>query len=336
MSWITQFSWATAPDDLFLIEIEVSTQTEKDRETAAQLALLRLLTKVTGIKSIPRIEEISAALRRPSAFYSGFSYKESEETLDFTITYNFDKNLVLDLVKKANLPYWWSNRPKVLVWLALDDGSEKILSSSDSHVMHAFLQERAEERGISLELPIMDVPDRRLISYKELKAGIAYRIDEASHRYLGDVSLIGKARASEFSIDQPYFDGSWEFWIENELFNVGFTGVTAREGARIGVDLVADTFAAKYALFSSSMRKYDWIISGINNLSKYADLKNYFESLEIIDEFFVSSLSRDQVRISISSRASEQKIKELLVKKKVIFVDPFHRGPEMRFRWGEG
>ena len=329
-------SWAEPQDGFFMIELEVATQKEKERTNAARRALLRLLTKVTGVKSIPRSEGVLAALNRPEGFYSGFSYKENIETQNFTITYNFDKNLVLDLLKESDLPYWWGKRPKVVVWLALDEGTEKILSSSDRHVMHAFLRERADARGVSLIFPMMDVPDRRLVSYKELKSGVAYQIDTASLRYLGDLSLIGRAKTAESALDEPYFDGTWEFWFENEHFSIDFESVTAREGARIGVDLIADVFAAKFSVFSGSEKEYNWVISGITDLKKYADLKNYFEKLEIIDEFFIINLSRDRVILRITSRASERKIRELLLNKKVIFVDSFHRGPNTRFRWGEG
>jgi len=330
------YSWGVSDETLFKVELAVNSQTEKERENNAQRALLRLLTKVTGLRNIPRSEEVLVSLKEPGRFYSGFSYKENAETQDFTITYNFDKNLVLDLVKESNLPYWWSDRPQVIVWLALEEGSEKILSSSDNHVFQALLRERADDRGINLQLPIMDVEDRRLTSYKEIRSGLAYNIDAASVRYSSNVSLVGKAKASELSLDDPYFDGSWEFWFEDEHFIVDFESLSARESARIGVDLVADIFASRFAVFSGSQRNYNWIITGITDLSGYASLKKYFENLEIIDEFFVSSLSRDQVTLSISSRASEEKIRDLLVKKKVIHVDPFYRGPDSRFRWGRG
>ena len=81
----------------FSIDLEVSSQSEKERTSAAGTALLRLLTKTTGIKSIPRSEDILAAVDKPEAFYSGFSYKKNDETQGFTITYDFDENLVLGL-----------------------------------------------------------------------------------------------------------------------------------------------------------------------------------------------------------------------------------------------
>ena len=125
-------------------------------------------------------------------FYSGFSYKPNDEGDGFLITYDFDKYLILDLIGEAKLPYWWSVRPRVVIWLALDHSSQEILSSSDSHGFVRHLRERAMARGIEVELPIMDVKDRSFVSYKELMSGIAHQIDQASTRYAGGYLPGGK------------------------------------------------------------------------------------------------------------------------------------------------
>ena len=50
---------------LFKVELAVNSQTEKERENNAQRALLRLLTKVTGLRNIPRSEEVLVSLKEP-------------------------------------------------------------------------------------------------------------------------------------------------------------------------------------------------------------------------------------------------------------------------------
>jgi len=50
----------------------------------------------------------------------------------------------------------------------------------------------------------------------------------------------------------------------------------------------------------------------------------------------LEKLSVDQVVFSISTRASEKKIVELLAKRKVLVENPFYRGPGLGFKIGEG
>ena len=331
-------AWGSADGELYLVELEVDSQSSVERDLGAKNALIDLLTKVTGLRNIPRSQKIIEALKRPSAYYSGFSYKSNpnNDNGGFLISYDFDKYLVLDLIVEAKLPYWWTARPGIIIWLALDDSSQTILSSSDSHSFVRHLRERAMERGIKAELPIMDVQDQKLISYKGLMSGIAHQIDEASTRYAADIYLVGKVREMEFSMDEPFFEGRWEFWFENEFLSADFKGITAPEAAELGIDFVVDAVVANDAVFALEEQEYQWAVAGIDSVDEYIRLKNIFEDLEFIDSFFLKKLSLGQVTFNISTRASEKKIVELLSKRKVLVENPFYRGPGLGFQIGEG
>jgi hypothetical protein len=242
----------------------------------------------------------------------------------------------LDLIGEAKLPYWWSVRPRVVIWLALDHSLQQILSSSDSHGFVRHLRERAIARGIEVELPIMDVKDRSLVSYKELISGIAHQIDQASTRYAADIYLVGKVKEMEFSMDDPFFEGRWEFWFDDEFLTADFKSLTVQEAAELGIDLVVDAVVANDAVFALEQQEYQWVVTGIDSVHEYVRLKNIFEDLEFIDTFFLEKLSVDQVVFSISTRASEKKIVELLAKRKVLVENPFYRGPGLGFKIGEG
>ncbi|MFL2526827.1 MAG: DUF2066 domain-containing protein [Candidatus Azotimanducaceae bacterium] len=329
-------AWGASDSELYLIELEVDSQSPVARDLVAQEALIELLTKVTGLRNIPRSRKITEALNNPSAYYSGFSYKSNNDDSGFLINYDFDKYLVLDLVGEAKLPYWWSARPGIIIWLALDHSSQEILSSSDSHSFVRHLRERAMARGIKAELPIMDVQDQRLISYKGLISGIAHQIDQASTRYAADIYLVGKVREMEFSMDEPFFEGRWEFWFDNEFLAADFKSMTAREAAKYGIDFVVDAVVANDAVFALEQQEYQWVVAGIDSVEEYIRLKNIFEDLEFIDKFFLEKLSVSQVTFNISTRASEKKIVELLSKRKVLVENPFYRGPGLGFQIGEG
>ncbi len=330
------FCWGEADGELYLVERQVDSQSSAERDMVAKDALIGLLTKVTGLRHIPRSQKIKKALNAPAAFYSGFSYKPYNDGDGFLITYDFDKYLVLDLIGEAKLPYWWSVRPKVIIWLALDHSSQEIIGSSDSHGFVQHLRERAIARGIQAELPIMDVKDLSLVSYKELMSGIAHQIDQASTRYAADIYLVGKVKEMEFSMDEPFFEGRWEFWFDDEFLTTDFESLTVQEAAELGVDFVVDAVVASDAVFALEQQEYQWVVTGIDSVDEYVRLKNIFEDLEFIDTFFLEKLSVDQVAFSISTRASEKKIVELFAKQKVLVENPFYRGPGLGFQIGEG
>ena len=129
-------AWGAADGELYLVELEVDSQSSVERDLGAKNALIDLLTKVTGLRNIPRSQKIREALKRPSVYYSGFSYTPNpkSDSGGFLISYDFDKYLVLDLIVEAKLPYWWSARPGIIIWLALEDSSQTILSLSLIHI----------------------------------------------------------------------------------------------------------------------------------------------------------------------------------------------------------
>ena len=137
-------------------------------------------------------------------------------------------------------------------------------------------------------------------------------------------------------MDEPFFEGRWEFWFDDEFLTTDFKSLTVQEAAELGIDLVVDAVVANDAVFALEQQEYQWVVTGIDSVAEYVRLKNIFEDLEFIDTFFLEKLSVDQVVFSISTRASEKKIVELLAKQKVLVENPFYRGPGSGFKIGEG
>ena len=79
------FCWGEADGELYLVEREVDSQSSVERDSVAKDALIGLLTKVTGLRNVPRSLKIKEALNGPAAFYSGFSYKPDNEGDGFLI-----------------------------------------------------------------------------------------------------------------------------------------------------------------------------------------------------------------------------------------------------------
>ena len=144
-------------------------------------------------------------------------------------------------------------------------------------------------------------------------SGIAHQIDQASTRYAADIYLVGKVKEMEFSMDEPFFEGRWEFWFDDEFLTADFKSLTIQEAAGQGIDLVVDAVVANDAVFALEQQEYQWVVTGIDSIHEYVRLKNIFEDLEFIDTFFLEKLSVDQVVFSISTRASEKKLLNFLL-----------------------
>ena len=75
----------------------------------------------------------------------------------------FSAPLIDQLLASENIPVWGSNRPSVLVWMALQDatGSRSMLNSESGAEIIDFMRRFGEERGLPIIFPLLDIEDRR-------------------------------------------------------------------------------------------------------------------------------------------------------------------------------
>ena len=97
---------------------------------------------------------------------------------------------VLGLIRDAGLPVWRANRPTVVAWVVLDDGSERrILGAESTHPAIEALRSRARERGVPLRLPLLDLQDLSAVSFTDVWGGFEEGIVAASARYRADAAI---------------------------------------------------------------------------------------------------------------------------------------------------
>ncbi|MDH3644930.1 MAG: DUF2066 domain-containing protein, partial [Gammaproteobacteria bacterium] len=63
---------------LYEVEVPVESQTATARQSASRVALLELLTRLTGLTNVPRVEAVSSAMAAPDRYYNQFRFVEVE------------------------------------------------------------------------------------------------------------------------------------------------------------------------------------------------------------------------------------------------------------------
>ena len=112
---------------LYQVDQYVADQGEQTRRQAAQRSLLRVISRVSGLVSVPRNPSISQALRNPERYYAKYVYfdpkgaganglnridnaRESDAT-ELAVRFTFQPAMIKQLARSAKLPTWWSRRP---------------------------------------------------------------------------------------------------------------------------------------------------------------------------------------------------------------------------------
>jgi hypothetical protein len=320
----------------YAVDVPVAEQSTAERARASSEGLLIVLSRVTGLVSVPRTPEIVDALDNPGRFYSQFVFSEDDETNSLSLRVTFEDKLVLDLINRAGLPVWWSKRPSVLAWVGLDNGERRILDAAENHALLDALAERASLRGIPMELPLMDLSDSILVSEREVWAKAADALDAASARYRADLVLTGRMLES-FSLQHgTVVSGDWEVWINGEPLSVDFSEVTTAQAAELAIDLIADHLFETYAVLSRELALHPIGVAGLQGAKNYAALMDYLTSLEFVDGVGVVSVTPQAIQLELASRASFDQLLLLLTHDGLLAEDAFYRGMGAQLVWVEG
>jgi len=325
-------------EGIYVIEQPVEAQTDAERTRVAAEGLLTVLTRLTGLVSIPRNEQVVAALGAPQAYYNRFlfftkSRPDGSEQQILKITYQ--TAAIQKLIEQASLPVWWAKRPKVVAWVVLESGGERrILSDDQRHPLVQALRARGELRGVPLSLPRMDLSDSVAISAAEVWGKLGQSLDAAAARYQADIVLVGRvARSADFLSGTKPYRGDWEAWVEGQLVAVNFDSLNAEQVAGLGVDLIADQVMEQYAVLPRGIQSQSLRVSGLYDIDDYAQLMQYLEGLEFVADVGVTELSPNTVNLSVTSRAQQNQLEMLLTTEGYLTKDRLHRGRDSRFIW---
>ena len=310
---------------LYDVQVPVEDQSALARLDAAGRALAQLLTRLTGLSSVPRTEEVQRAIAAPDLYYNQFRFEPADDGEGLVLRLQFVPQAVLKLVRDAGLPIWRSNRPSVLAWLVVDDGagSREVLGAGSDHPLVAALRDRARERGLPLKLPLMDLADQLAVEPAAVWGRLSQVLLPASQRYGSDIVLVGR-------LQQRPPEGwvvSWEFWVDGDVRSMDQEASEPGPLGRAGADLVADELAGRYAVLDRGVRRVDLAVSAVRGVDDYAALLRYLGGLEFVEQVMVSSVSGDRLGVSLITAAETEQLLELFRLDRRLFPDSLNSLP---------
>ena len=310
-------------DWLYDVEVPVATQSSSDTRAAAARALATVLTRVTGLKVIPGNPMVSTALRNPGRFYARYRFVRkaggAKDAMDqqTVLEVGFDPRTIQDLVRSAALPIWSANRPSVLAWIVLEEDVPSLAASDDTTPWVRTIKARSRDRGLLVQLPLMDLVDRARISGSTVSGGCSEQIVGASERYGAQYVLTARIWMDGGGL----WRGVGGLMFEGRQTNFAHEGETRDEVCETVLDAVADELVQRFVVFGLHTEGISIWVSGITSVSEYGSLLRYLQSLEFIDRVDVAEVSIDRIRIVVHTRSTLRGLSELLYSDGVITRD---------------
>jgi uncharacterized protein len=302
---------AAKVDWLYNVDVAVANQSAQELGVASREALLVVLRRVTGLVDVPLNEAVTSALKSPQRYYVEYRYREETGPLvpgQSAMT----KRLLLSvrsLITEAGLPLWSSNRPTTVTWIVVAENAERtLLGSSDPNPLLDAMRGRAQERGLPIVVPLMDLDEQLEVTPAVVWGGMFDVLERASGRYTADDILVGRithAPTGAWSAD-------WQIGQQDSGRRFTIDSATAEQAGAAIVDRLVDDLVARYAVYGGSAQQLQIRVDGISDVGDYGALLAYLGSLEFIDSVGVQEVNRSGVLVSLATRTPWDRLRDLL------------------------
>ena len=288
---------------LYQVEVPVASQGVADRQAAAGLALTEVLQRVSGQAVLPDSTRLRLAISQPDRYYDQFRYQRSKVDGSPVLRVDFSAPAVNDLSKALELPLWWANRPRVMLWSLDQDGS--VIGAQDSDFALA-LQQRARQRGVPLVMPQADESGAFDVSANAIQRADLDGLAAYSSGYGAELIAAGKLSGAQGNLA-----GRWVLQLAERTRTLSVRGADSAQLGAALADKLADMLATQFAVVGTA-GEIKVLVAGVSNPRQYAQLLQYLGALAFIDNTSVRALAAGQLTLALQTQASQDKFLQLV------------------------
>lgn len=324
-------------EGLFESERLVSDQSAEQRTAAVKAGLADVLVRVSGHERTLEHDAVQSLLDRAERYLAQFSYRTNDKAAGsdqpaFLLSMRFDGPSLIKVLSDAQLSVWGSNRPSVLVWLAIQGPNGRFVVNSENNPLLAeVLDAEAKRRGVPILLPLMDLEDEQLVSVSDIWGQFSDRISAASVRYSPDAVYSGR-----FYRSGSGWRAYWLVQIGSQRQAIELQADEVRELFAKSVDALAEVLAEKYAVVVSgaSSGDYAFKVVGLKSVEDYAKLNHYLNSLQVVGRVEVARVDETGVAYRVALKGAVEQFLSVLALDSYLEPDNSgFEGVEQSFFW---
>lgn len=275
---------AATVSGMYEATVALTDHSERGEALAFQDAMREVLVRVTGQRDAGSQPALASLISDARRYVQQFRIVGANQFFA-----GFDGAKIERAVIAAGQPLWGHQRPATLVWLAVDDGQRRTLVDAQSgSELKEVLERVAQERGLPLRWPV----GGGRIGFNEVWNGSAESLRATAGEFGADAVLVGRARS--FSPASAQVQWTVLYGTQsNEWLG------TVEEGVQGAADEFVRVFAAGSDATATAV---SITVSGIADLTAYARVTDYLESMALISDVAVEQLMGDTVVYSARAR----------------------------------
>ncbi len=266
--------------DLYGGQAVVPDEGPEARAQGLREILRSVVIKLTGSRSVREAPALDSVLQQAPSLVQQFRYRRSSGSSSgagevLVLQARFDPQALNRLLESKGIATWRGRRPRVLLWLAEQQGVRRVLlDPSEDPAVAGVLRETATARGIPLELPLLDLQDQSAISAADLWADYGAAIREASARYSHDLILVGRLRR----FDDGRWSADWSLWKGDSATTFSVQGEDRASVLRAGLEAAQERLSAQYRSRSTVAANAVLVrIESVDSLSAYGRIRQWLQ-----------------------------------------------------------
>ena len=292
-------------ENLYMVTVPLNSRvtTQRALRTDAdfdRFAMGELLIRITGQRDAPTHPALLDLVQDAGRYVVQRGNPDRENLLIV-----FDSPGLQQALTARNQPVWGEERPLTLIWVAIDGGPGErgILAASPSPVpgseiveaaavtLREELLEAANQRGLPISLPLMDVQDLNAVDFIDVWGNFSDRLTRASERYAPDAVLTGRIRLGE----EGFETAQWT------LLRGGTLRPLPGAAVRSGLDDLADLYALEFGGIGGATSAR-LVVAGVETLDDYGRVMSYLESLSVLQSVQLEQLVGAEMTLRVEAR----------------------------------
>ncbi|PHS70236.1 MAG: hypothetical protein COB23_03740 [Methylophaga sp.] len=316
ISLISTSGFTAEVDNLYQSYTPVATQSEQERTAAAPEILRQVILKVVGDRSALDVTDISSVLSEANNLVHQYQYQRLNKRSDdltepdrLALLVTFNAVSLNESLINLGLPIW-GQRPEVLLWMAIDNGKKRtILGSETDNSLVTIIDDAADQRGLPLILPLMDLQDQAEVKTTDIWGDFTSVISQASQRYGSSVNLLAKVSLQSKNFSQI----TWRMLINGESEQWQSRG-NIDSALQAGIEELTDRLARRFSqvITNENTQQLSLQIDNIDDYADYSRVMNYLSSLQYVSDIQLTSLSSGQFEVDVSLKGSLSVFNETL------------------------
>lgn len=282
--------------------VPVADRSAQALQKALQEACNQVLVKISGNTSVSTVPVVQNAQRKINNLVESYSYAtqtDSPGDSQLMLHVVFEAGAIKRLLKNAGQAIWSSDRPLTLIWLSVPEGLQTtVLSSDDTNSLTTLIKQTAQQRGIPMILPTMDLQDQAEAALTSTQLPSNHQLTVSAQRYGVQSVLAG----SIMSCGNGQFQGEWQLLLHGTPYEWQTSGANVVQAVTNGINQAADMMANQLATIDSTSLQSTLTmqIDGVASLNDYVHVVAVLRHLTVVSKVTVSDMQNDTLLLKVN------------------------------------